>query len=96
MAFRIIRNDITKVKADALVTTANPEVAIGDGVDFAIYEAAGEEKLLCARKKIGYLDIGEVGITKAFQLNAKYIIHSSSPYWIDGMHGEKELLRQLP
>ena len=33
MAFRIIRNDITKVKADAIVTTANPEVAIGDGVD---------------------------------------------------------------
>ncbi len=94
MAFRIVRNDITKVKADAIVNTANPEVAIGDGVDSAIYEAAGEEKLLCARKKIGYLDIGEVGITKAFQLNAKYIIHSSSPYWIDGMHGEKELLRQ--
>ena len=33
MAFKIIRNDITKVKADAIVTTANPEVAIGDGVD---------------------------------------------------------------
>ena len=56
MAFRIIRNDITKVKADAIVNTANPEVAIGDGVDSAIYEAAGEAKLLLARKKIGRLD----------------------------------------
>lgn len=94
MAFRIIRNDITRVKADAIVNTANPYVAIGDGVDFAIYEAAGREKLLLARQKIGHLDIGEVGITPAFRLNAKYIIHSSGPYWIDGKHREKELLRQ--
>ena len=46
MPFQIIRNDITKVKADAIVNTANPEVAIGAGVDSAIYKAAGEEKLL--------------------------------------------------
>lgn len=51
MAFTIIRNDITKVKADAIVNTANPEVAIGAGVDSAIYEAAGKSKLLSARKK---------------------------------------------
>lgn len=94
MAFKIIRNDITKVKADAIVNTANPEVAIGDGVDSAIYEAAGAEKLLRARAKIGKLEIGNVGITPAFHLDAKYIIHSSSPYWIDGLHQEEELLRQ--
>jgi len=94
MAFRIIRNDITRVKADAIVNTANPMVAIGDGVDSAIYEAAGKEKLLRARQKIGHLDIGEVGITPAFHLDAKYIIHSSGPYWNDGKHREEELLRQ--
>ena len=26
MAFKIVRNDITKVKADVIVTTANPNV----------------------------------------------------------------------
>ena len=65
MPLQIIRNDITKVKADAIVNTANPEVAIG-----------------------------EVAITSAFKLNAKYIIHFSGPHWIDGMHREEELLRQ--
>lgn len=65
MAFRIIRNDITKVKADAIVNTANSEVAIG-----------------------------EVSITKAFNLDAKYIIHVSGPNWIDGLHQEEILLRQ--
>lgn len=94
MAFRIIRNDITKVTTDAIVNTANPEVAIGGGVDSAIYEAAGAEKLLQARKEIGRLEIGEVAITPAFDLDAKYIIHSSGPYWIDGSHHEAELLRQ--
>ena len=40
MPLQIIRNDITKVKADAIVNTANPEVAVGAGVDEAIYKAA--------------------------------------------------------
>lgn len=94
MAFRIIRNDITKVKADAIVNTANPRVTVGDGVDSAIYEAAGKSKFLFARKKIGNLKVGEVAITRAFQMEAKYIIHSCGPCWIDGLHQEKELLRQ--
>ena len=93
MPFQIIRNDITKVKADAIVNTSNPEVAIGAGVDSAIYKAAGEEKLLAARKKIGRLKPGEVGITPAFDLEAKYIIHASGPWWDGGDHGEADLLK---
>ena len=94
MSFSIIRNDITKVKADAIVNTANPDVAIGDGVDAAIYRAAGEEQLLAARKKIGHLEPGEVGVTPAFNLDAKIIIHSSGPWWDGGDYGEERLLRQ--
>ena len=93
MPFQIIRNDITKVKADAIVNTANPQVAIGGGVDAAIYKAAGEEKLLAERKKIGILNPGEVGITPAFNLDAKYIIHASGPWWEGGDKGEFDALR---
>lgn len=93
MPFQIIRNDITKVKADAIVNTANPNVAVGDGVDSAIYKAAGKEKLLEARKKIGLLMPGEVAITDAFDLDAKYIIHASGPWWTDGRKGEEACLR---
>lgn len=93
MPFQIIRNDITKVKADAIVNTANPNAAVGDGVDSAIYKAAGKEKLLEARKKIGILMPGEVAITDAFDLKAKYIIHASGPWWTDGSKGEEECLR---
>ena len=94
MPFQIIRADITRVKADAIVNTANPDVAIGGGVDTAIYEAAGEDRLLAERAKIGYLAPGEVGITPAFDLDAKFIIHASGPWWEGGKHGEAQLLRQ--
>ena len=93
MSFQIIRNDITKVKADAIVNTANPNVAVGSGVDSAIYKAAGKEKLLAERQKIGLLLPGEVGITPAFDLNAKYIIHVSGPWWTVGTKGEASVLR---
>lgn len=93
MPFQIIRNDITKVEADAIVNTANPKAAVGAGVDSAIYKAAGYEKLLEARRKIGELMPGEVGVTKAFALKAKYIIHVSGPVWENGTKGEAEILR---
>lgn len=93
LPFQIIRNDITKVKADAIVNTANPNVAVGGGVDSAIYKAAGKDKLLEARKKIGVLMPGEAAITDAFALDAKYIIHVSGPWWTDGSKGEEACLR---
>ena len=93
MPLQIIRNDITKVKADAIVNTANPDPVIGGGTDRAIYDAAGSEKLLKERQKIGSIARGEVAATPAFDLNAKYILHTVGPSWIDGNHGEFETLR---
>ena len=93
MPFQIVRNDITKMHVDAIVNTANPDVAIGAGVDSAIYEAAGKEKLLAERAKIGLLFPGQVGVTHAFDLDAKYIIHVSGPWWEGGLHCEEQVLR---
>ena len=93
MPFRIVRNDITRVAADAIVNTANPEPCFGSGTDAAVYKAAGEEKLLAARKKIGRIAPGECAVTPAFGLPAKYIIHTVGPAWTDGAHGEFEILR---
>ena len=88
MPFQIIRNDITKVHADAIVNTANPEPVFAAGTDAAVYRAAGEKKLLAERKKIGRLAPGEAAVTPAFRLHARYIIHTVGPVWIDGEHGE--------
>ena len=92
MPFQIIRNDITKVSAEVIVNTANPRPAIGSGTDHAIYTAAGADALLAERKKIGEIAPGQAAVTPAFALPAKYIIHTVGPAWLDGQHGEREIL----
>ena len=94
MPFKIIRDDIKKVKADAIVNPANPEPVIGGGVESAIYEAAGREKLLEARKELGRLQPGKVGVTEAFNLDAKYIVHVSGLYWKGGNSFEARCLKE--
>lgn len=93
MAFQIIRNDITKVAADAIVNTANPEPRYVSGTDYAIYMAAGADALLKERQKIGNIEIGQAAVTPALALNAKYIIHTVGPAWVDGEHGERDAVR---
>ena len=92
MAFKIVRNDITKVEADIIVNTANPKPKCVSGTDLAIYEAAGKETLLAERKTIGPIERGEIAVTGAYNLNAKYIIHTVGPVWTDGLHHEFEIL----
>ena len=92
MAFHIIRNDITKVHADAIVNTANPLPVFGGGTDTAVYQAAGENELLAARKEIGEIRPGDAAYTPAFALDAKYIIHTVGPVWKGGEDGEYKVL----
>lgn len=92
MPLAIIRNDITKVKADAIVNTANPEPVYASGTDRAIYEAAGAQKLLKERKKIGVIQAGEAAVTDAFDLPARFIIHTVGPSWKGGNHHEFDVL----
>ena len=93
MAFRIVRNDITKIKADAIVNTANPNPRFDSGTDTAIYTAAGAEELLEERRKIGRIEEGQVAVTPAFALDAKYIFHTVGPVWDGGNKGERDTVR---
>lgn len=93
MPLKIVRNDITKMKTDAVVNTANPWPQVGEGVDSRVYEAAGYEKLLAEREKIGYIAQGTAAATPGFNLPAKHIIHAVGTVWLDGKHGERELLQ---
>ena len=92
MPFKIVRNDITKVKADVIVNTANPNPICASGTDLAIYEAAGKEQLLAERAGIGKIARGDIAVTGAYNLKAKYIIHTVGPVWTDGKHHEFEIL----
>ena len=94
MAFKIVRNDITKVEADVIVNTANPEPVYMAGTDSAIYMAAGADRLLEERRKIGVIAEGQVAVTPAFDLPAKYIFHTVGPVWTGGDRGEKDVEKQ--
>lgn len=87
MPFKIVRNDITRMVVDAIVNTANPRPVIGSGTDSMIHERAGVQ-LLEARQQIGNIDRGCAAITPAFNLHAKYVIHTVGPVWLDGDHNE--------
>ena len=94
MPFTIIRNNITKVAADAIVNSANPLPVYAGQTDKTIYQAAGAEKLLAERRKIGIIEPGNIAVTPAFNLKSRYIIHAVGPNWIDGSHNEEKLLAQ--
>ena len=92
MPFLMIRNDITKVTADAIVNPANRNLLQGSGTSRAIYQAAGEQELTAACEAIGYCEPGRAVCTPAFGLPAKYIFHAVCPAWQGGLFGEAEQL----
>ena len=72
MPFLMIRNDITKVAADAIVNPANRNLLQGSGTSRAIYQAAGEQELTAACEAIGHCEPGRAVCTPAFGLPAKW------------------------
>ncbi|HZK39848.1 MAG TPA: macro domain-containing protein [Clostridia bacterium] len=93
MPFEIIRNDITKVKADAIVDAANANLQQGGGVCGAIFAAAGAKDLQKECDAIGGCAVGGAVITKGYNLPADYIIHVVGPIWHGGDKNEETLLR---
>ncbi len=92
MPFEIVRNDITNMQVDVIVNSANPRPVIGLGTDSSIHLKAGP-RLLAARQNIGPIATGQAAITPAFDLHAKYVIHTVGPVWEGGGCGEEALLR---
>jgi O-acetyl-ADP-ribose deacetylase (regulator of RNase III) len=91
----VIKGDITKVTADAIVNAANSSLMGGGGVDGAIHRAGGPEILEACRKIVarqGGCKTGEAVITTGGKLPAQFVIHTVGPVWQGGHNQEKEKL----
>ncbi|MBR4461892.1 MAG: macro domain-containing protein [Erysipelotrichaceae bacterium] len=92
MPLVISRNDIRRIKADAIVCPTDSSFSGSGGTDELIHELSGKRlDERCA--KIGHLSVGDAVVTDAYDFeNASYIIHTCEPVYKDGLHNENELL----
>ena len=93
MPFTIVRQDITKMKVDAIVNAANTDLAMGGGVCGAIFNVAGVSDLQTDCDRLAPIQTGDAVITPGFKLPAKFIVHTAGPVYHGGKSGEEEQLR---
>jgi O-acetyl-ADP-ribose deacetylase (regulator of RNase III) len=94
MKIELIKDDITKIQADAIVNAANSSLLGGGGVDGAIHRAGGKQILdecIEIRNRQGKCKTGQAVVTTAGNLPAKYVIHTVGPVW----NGNEEKCSQL-
>lgn len=91
----LVKGDITKLDADAIVNAANSSLLGGGGVDGAIHRAGGKqivEECIEIRNRQGGCETGEAVITSGGLLKARFVIHTVGPVWNGGGSDEDRLL----
>ena len=89
---KIVKDNLTEMNVDAIVNAANNKLLRGSGLCGAIFQKAGFE-LDKECNEIGNCDTGNAVITKGYNLNAKYTIHTVAPRWYMYMPDEEKRIK---
>ena len=87
-----VKGDITQEQVDCIVNAANSHLAHGGGVAGAIARRGGEVIRRQSREwvqKYGPVPVGEVAVTAAGELPARYVVHAVGPRWGEGNEEKK-------
>ncbi len=84
MRIEVVEGDITAQRVDVVVNAANASLLGGGGVDGAIHAAAGPRLVEeCRRARKPHmpqgLPVGEVVVTGAGELPARWVVHTVGP-----------------
>lgn len=93
MEFTVVQGDIAQQEADALVNAAGTSLEMGSGVAGALRRGANGPINDEATSK-GPIDLGEVAVTDAYDLDAEYVLHAAAmPHYGDGRATEESIRR---
>ena len=89
----LVRGDVSRQEADAIVNAANSQLAGGGGVDGAVHSRGGRAIMEETDRRYPQgCPTGSAVVSGAGNLAAKYVIHAVGPFWSGGDKGEADLL----
>lgn len=93
----IVKGSLDALKVDVMVNTTDSHLSLSTGLAETIRQTGGETITEACAKHIQSqrsMDEGEVFVTEAGKLPAKYVIHANSPVWKGGNEQEDRTLRE--
>ena len=90
MPLLVIRDDILNLNVDAIINPTDTNLSGAGSIDKRIHNLCGNSLVLDLNDKT--LSPGHILVTDGYKTKVKYIIHACGPKYIDGNHGEEEIL----
>lgn len=84
MPLTLVRQDIIRMRVDAIVDPTDEGLRADGGVSAAIFRAAGALCMEAACREAGHVECGGAVATPGFDLPARWVIHTAGPRWPGG------------
>lgn len=80
MQLKIVKDDISTIKCDAIVCSTSLDLVPMGQIDSAIHEKAGAEFSKYCTEVLGHCDTGKCVVSSGYGLPCRYVIHTVVPF----------------